>query len=122
MATYKQPCIHCQEMVERDSRLCSKCGSRWPFGFQCPVCLKIIVRGNALCSGCGRPLVTTCPFCSGQTFVGSEKCDQCGKMLLIQCESKRCDALQFFENTACTSCGTVIKNAKKQIEQLRKGK
>ncbi|MDR2562116.1 MAG: zinc-ribbon domain-containing protein, partial [Holophagales bacterium] len=57
MATYKQPCVHCGEMIERDSRLCSKCGSRSPFGFQCPACFKPIARGNAVCSGCGRPLV-----------------------------------------------------------------
>jgi len=119
LATYKQPCVHCGGMIERDSRLCSKCGSRSPFGFQCPTCFKPIVRGNAVCSGCGRPLVTTCPICGGQTFVGSDKCDACGKSLMIRCENQRCGELQFFENTKCTACGKVIKKADKQIKAMR---
>jgi len=117
MATYKQPCIHCGEMIERDCRLCSKCGSRSPFGFQCPNCLKTVVRGNAVCSGCGRPLTAACPFCNAQTFVGSEKCDACGKSVMIRCENKRCEHLQFFENKKCTVCGKPIKDAKKQLSK-----
>jgi len=109
-------------MVERDARRCSKCGSSSPFGFQCPACLKIVERGYALCSGCSRPLSTLCPYCAGQTFVAGEFCDLCGKTLMIQCENKRCAAPQFLENTQCTACGTAIKNAKKQIEQIKKGK
>jgi len=120
VATYKQPCIHCGEMIERDSRLCPKCASISPFGHQCPSCLKSVERGHAVCSGCGRALTTVCPLCNGQTFVGSEKCDACGKSLMVCCENKRCEQLQFFENTKCTACGKPIKNAKKQLLKGKK--
>jgi len=120
MASYKKPCIHCNEMIEGDSRVCTKCASRSPFGYNCPNCNKEIQRGYAVCSGCGRGLLTVCPFCSGQTFVGSERCDICRKPLLVYCENKRCGQLQFFENQKCTACGKPIKNAKKQIEMMRK--
>ena len=109
MATYKQPCIHCGEFVDRDVRLCPKCGSRSPFGYQCPTCLKSIEKGQALCSGCGRPLNVACPTCGRQTFV-DERCEVCGAGLMIKCENKRCGALQFFENTKCTACGKKIKH------------
>ena len=121
MATYKQPCIHCGKMIERDSRICSKCASHSPFGYHCPACLKKIERGNLVCSGCGNNLMTVCFFCNGPTFAGSEKCDTCGRSVMIRCESKRCANLQFFENTKCTVCGKPIKKAKKQIEKMRKG-
>lgn len=122
LATYKQPCIHCSELIDRDDRYCPKCGSRSPFGYQCPSCLKPIERGNAICSGCGRKLTAVCPFCGGQTFAGTDKCDVCGKSVLICCENKRCGQLQFFENTKCTACGKPIKDAKKQLKQLSKEK
>ena len=121
MATYKQPCIHCNAMLERDSRFCPKCESRSPFGFQCPTCFKPIERGDSVCSGCGRTLTTACPVCGRQTFVGGEKCDACGKLLMIRCENKRCGELQFFENTKCTACGKPIKKAGKQVEAMIKG-
>jgi len=117
MATYKQPCIQCGKFIERDSRFCSNCGSMNPFGYRCPTCLKSIERENILCSGCGRSLSTACPYCKQQTFVGSENCDQCAKSLMIHCESKRCDALQFFENSKCTVCGKPIKKGEKQISE-----
>ena len=116
MVTYKQPCIHCGEMVERDARLCPRCASHSPFGYQCPACLRPIERGDAVCSGCGRPLMTTCPYCGMGTFIGAEKCDQCGQSLMVVCENKRCENLQFFENTKCTVCGKPIKKAARQIE------
>ena len=109
MATYKQPCIRCGEMIERDGHYCPKCGSRSPFGYHCPTCLKPIVRGDAICSGCDRALTVKCPFCSGSLFAGDEKCGSCGKSILIKCENKRCGELQFFENTKCTVCGKKIK-------------
>lgn len=123
MATYKKPCMHCGEMIEGDCRTCAKCGSRSPFGYQCPNCLKPIERGSAMCSGCSRPLMTQCPFCGGATFAGSEKCDSCGKNILIPCENKRCREPQFFENAKCTACGKAIKPkyVKKQIEIMRTG-
>ena len=119
MATYKQPCIHCGEMIGRDSRVCSRCTSRSPFGYHCPNCLKEIERGNLVCAGCGRSLITVCPFCGGQTFAGSERCDVCGRPVMILCENKRCGQVQFFENTKCTVCGKKIKKAQKQIENMR---
>jgi len=121
MATYKQPCIHCGEFVERDAHNCPRCGSRSPFGFQCPTCLKPIERGYAVCSGCGRQLATVCPYCGGLTFAGAERCDNCGQTLMIYCENKRCNELQFFENKNCTACGKPIKNAARQIEFIKNG-
>jgi RNA polymerase subunit RPABC4/transcription elongation factor Spt4 len=122
MASYKQPCVHCGEFIERDARLCPKCGSRSPFGYHCPSCLKEIQKGQAVCAGCGRPLTVTCPICGGQTFAGGDKCDACGKSLLIRCENKRCGEPQFFENVKCTVCGKAIKTAQKQIEAMKGGK
>ncbi|MCL2358452.1 MAG: zinc ribbon domain-containing protein [Candidatus Bathyarchaeota archaeon] len=120
MGTYKQPCMHCGALIERDSHFCTKCGSHSPFGYHCPSCRKQIERGNAICSGCGRNLMTPCPFCNGQTFIGSEKCDACQKSVMIHCENDRCGKLQFFENTKCTACGKPIKNTKKQLEKMKK--
>jgi len=117
MATYKQPCIHCGAFVERDSRLCPKCGSRSPFGYQCPICLRSVRRDDAVCSGCGRPLTTACPHCWQQTFIGGGQCEACRKTLLIHCENKRCGQPQFFENKKCTICGKPIKTAFKQLSQ-----
>lgn len=108
MASYKQPCIQCGELIERDSRLCPKCGSRSPFGYQCPTCLKEIQKGQVVCSGCGRSLYIPCPTCGKQTFT-SERCEICGAGMMIKCENKRCGELQFFENTKCTACGKIIK-------------
>jgi len=115
MATYKQQCIHCGELIDRDSQFCPKCASNSPFGCLCPSCLKPIQRGDLICSGCGRSLKTVCPFCGGQTFVGNDKCDACGKSLMVRCENKLCEKFQFFENTKCTLCGKPIKNGKKQL-------
>lgn len=122
MATYKQPCIHCGQMIERDSRFCTKCASRSPFEYHCPDCLKEIKRGNSVCAGCGRSLTSVCPICGGQTFIGSEKCDACGKSVMIHCENNKCGQLQFFENTKCNICGKPIKKARKQIKTIKEVK
>jgi RNA polymerase subunit RPABC4/transcription elongation factor Spt4 len=108
MATYKQPCLHCGEFIERDSNLCPKCHSRSPFGYHCPSCFKPIQKGQAVCSGCGRSLYVTCPTCKAQTFAG-ERCEACGAGLMIHCTNPRCGELQFFENVKCTVCGKKIK-------------
>jgi Methionyl-tRNA synthetase len=108
MAAYKQPCIHCGEFVERDSRYCAKCGSRSPFGYQCPTCLREVEKGNVVCAGCGRSLEVVCPMCEFTTFAG-EHCDKCGESLMIKCANPRCGEMQFFENTKCTACGKKIK-------------
>ncbi len=68
MATYKQPCLHCGEFIERDSRLCPKCHSRSPFGYHCPTCLKPIEKGQAVCSGfplCELPRLQGADVCRG---------------------------------------------------------
>lgn len=109
MATYKHPCLHCGEFIERDSRICPNCGSRSPFGYHCPNCLKDIKKNQTLCSGCGRSLYVACPSCKQQTFV-SERCEACGADLMICCSNPRCNELQFFQNTKCTACGKKIKN------------
>lgn len=121
MATYKQPCLHCGEYIERDSRFCTKCGSHSPFGYHCPHCLKEIERGNLVCPGCGEPLTAVCPICGGTTFVGSEKCDTCGRFLMIRCENARCNEPQYFLRTTCSACGKKIKHAQRQVEAMRKG-
>jgi hypothetical protein len=40
---------------------------------------------------------------------------------MIRCENRRCEQLQFFENTVCTACGKRIKPkaVQRQIEQMR---
>jgi hypothetical protein len=67
-------------------------------------------------------MVTACPYCERETFVGASECDSCGKPLLIKCENKRCNELQFFENTKCTACGKPIKKAAKQIKAIKEGR
>lgn len=113
MATYKQPCIHCGEFIERDNRLCTKCGSRSPFGYHCPTCLKEIEKGQAACSGCGRELYVHCPSCNQLTFAG-ERCEKCGAGLMKICQNPRCGELQFYQNMKCTACGKKFKKDKKK--------
>lgn len=108
MATYKQPCIHCGEFIERDSRLCPKCRSRSPFGYHCPTCLREVENGQEVCPGCGRPLFVKCPTCGQRTFADA-KCEACGASLMIKCANPRCGELQFFENVKCTACGKKMK-------------
>jgi RNA polymerase subunit RPABC4/transcription elongation factor Spt4 len=120
MATYKTPCMQCSSLIDGSVHFCPYCGSRNPFGYHCPTCLKSIERGQLLCTSCGRKLVTPCPYCDTDTFIGSDRCDSCGQTLLIKCENKRCNEMQFFENTKCTACGKPIKTAKKQIEAIKK--
>ena len=118
MATYKQPCIHCNTFVERDAGFCPACGSRNPFGYVCPTCRSPIVKGQMLCSGCGRPLAIPCPHCGGQTFVGT-KCDICGMSLMVKCTNPRCGDMQFFQNEKCTACGKKIKLEKEKKKSWR---
>jgi predicted amidophosphoribosyltransferase len=108
MASYKQPCIHCNTFIDKDVRFCPTCGSQNPFGYLCPTCLRPIEKEQALCAGCGRPLYVNCPHCAAETFV-QERCEKCGQSLMIRCENKRCQVFQFFENTKCTACGKKIK-------------
>ena len=108
MASYKQTCIHCGTLIDRDVRFCPTCGSQSPFGYLCPSCLRPIAPGQPLCAGCGRPLYVSCPHCGEPTFVG-ERCDRCGQSLMVRCENKRCGALQFFLNQRCTVCGKKCK-------------
>ena len=111
MASYKQQCIHCGSFIERESRFCTSCGSRSPFGYICPTCRSPIQKNQMICGGCGRPLRVPCPHCGARTFV-SDKCESCGGPLLIKCPNVRCGDMQFFENAKCTSCG----------KRLRKGR
>ena len=104
MASYKQNCIHCGTLIERDSRFCPSCASASPFGYLCPSCLREIEKGQALCAGCGRQLYVACPVCGERTFV-QDKCEACNHNLMIRCKNKRCGVMQFFENKKCTACG-----------------
>ena len=108
MAFYKQPCIHCGTLLERDARFCPTCGNGSPFGYHCPACLHEILKGQMRCAGCGRPLYIPCPVCGKQTFV-QERCEACGASLMVQCPNKRCLQMQFFENMKCSACGKVLK-------------
>ncbi|MEA4853162.1 MAG: zinc ribbon domain-containing protein [Christensenella sp.] len=108
MSTYRQPCIHCGTLIDRDALFCPKCGSRSPFGYHCPTCLREISKTDACCAGCGRPLFISCPFCGAKTFVG-DRCEACGRSLMVKCSNKRCGQEQFFENEYCTACGKKIK-------------
>ncbi|MCL1917768.1 MAG: hypothetical protein FWG14_05565 [Peptococcaceae bacterium] len=107
MATYKQPCLHCGAMIERDSRICPQCHSLSPYGYRCPTCLRTIQKGQQVCSGCRRTLYVPCPTCKNMTFTG-ERCDFCGQGLMVHCTDSRCGNLQFFENMYCTDCGKKI--------------
>lgn len=111
MASYKQPCVHCGNFIDRDARICPFCGSMSPFGYLCPACLRPVQKGQPACSGCGRPLYILCPHCGRQTFV-QERCERCGQSLMVRCQNNRCQALQFFQNTKCTACGKKIKTQK----------
>lgn len=113
MASYKQPCQHCGNLIDSDARYCTFCFSRSPFGYQCPACFKRIEKGQRLCSSCGHPLYVACPHCGQETFV-DDRCDQCGQSLLFQCPNSLCGQMQFFMNTTCTACGKPIVNKKKR--------
>ena len=108
MASYKQPCIHCGAYIERDSSLCTVCGSMQPFGYHCPACGRQIQKLQPVCGGCGRPLYVPCPTCGQRTFV-QERCEHCAAGLMVYCRNPRCGALQFFENRKCTACGKKMK-------------
>jgi len=102
--------MHCGTLVDRDARFCPTCGSRSPFAYLCPSCLREVKKGQEmLCAGCGRSLYITCPICGRRTFV-QERCESCGANLMIRCPNKRCGVEQFFENTKCTACGKPIKD------------
>ena len=118
MATYKQPCIHCQAMLEKDARFCPSCGKSYPFGYACPDCLREIEKGQALCAGCGRPLYINCPHCGRRTFV-TESCEVCGKPLTVVCPHANCGAMQFFENQKCTVCGKKMQVKKSLFKKKR---
>jgi len=107
MATYKQRCIHCGELVDTSVRFCPKCGSHSPFGYACPQCLTAVRKDWRVCPSCGRALYITCPHCGGRTFV-EDNCEACGKTLMVPCHNKRCGEPQFFENKRCTACGAKI--------------
>ena len=114
MATYKQNCIHCGTLIDRDARFCPTCGSRSPFGYLCPTCLHEINKSQMICSGCGRQLYIACPVCGGRTFV-QDRCESCGAGLMIKCQGKNCGEAQFFENDKCTACGRKIKPKEKVL-------
>ncbi len=61
MASYKQTCIHCGMLVDRDVRVCSACGSRSPFGYLCPSCLRPRRKGAAPLCGLRAPALCRLP-------------------------------------------------------------
>ena len=109
MATYKQPCIHCHTLIDRDVRFCPNCGSQSPFGYLCPH----LPAPNHEKSKSVRRLRTAAyghlsPPAEKLRFV-QETCEQCGQSLMIRCENRRCQAMQFFQNEKCTACGKRFK-------------
>ena len=108
MAAFKKPCLRCGTFIEGDARICAGCGSRSPFGYRCPTCMKEIQREQALCTGCGRALRVACPSCGHLTFT-DERCEKCGAALLVPCANPRCGELQFFQNEKCIACGKKMK-------------
>jgi len=108
MATYKQTCIHCGTLTDRDARFCPTCGSHSPFVYVCPTCRREIQKGQAVCAGCGRQLYIACPLCGNMTFV-QERCESCNSWLMYRCPGKYCGEMQFFENEVCTACGKRVK-------------
>ena len=108
MATYKEPCVHCGELAERDALFCGKCGSNSPFGYSCPTCLKPITKDQKVCSGCGRQVYITCPTCKKEIFADTT-CGHCNGNLMIKCTNSRCGKPQFFQNVNCAVCGKKIK-------------
>ena len=108
MASYKQTCMQCGALIDRDSQFCPVCGSMNAFGYHCPSCLKPVRKGQKICSDCGRQLYVTCPHCGKPTFV-QETCDSCGNTLMVRCDNKRCGVFQFFDLPICTACGKKIK-------------
>lgn len=108
MATYKKPCMQCGNLIDGTLNFCPSCGSLSPFGYVCPTCRMPITKNSAFCPGCRRQLYIACPHCGQRTFV-QERCEACNQSLMVVCENSRCGALQFFENTKCTSCGKKIK-------------
>jgi RNA polymerase subunit RPABC4/transcription elongation factor Spt4 len=114
MAGYKQSCLRCGSLIDRDAHHCPVCGSSSPFGYLCPSCLHPIEKGNALCAGCGRQLYLSCPLCGKPTFV-QDSCEACGAALTIRCPNKRCGEPQFFQNEFCTACGMKIKEKYRRL-------
>ncbi len=108
MASYKQNCMICGELIDRDVRYCPNCTTPNPFGYHCPTCLSPITKNQKVCSGCGRPLYVYCIYCNKPTFV-QDRCESCGVSLMFTCKNKRCGVKQFFQNTKCTACGKKIK-------------
>ena len=115
MASYKQLCIHCGQLIDRDARFCPGCGSQSPFGYACPTCMRPIVKEQRICAGCGRPTYVPCPHCGQPTFV-QDRCERCDQTLMVACSNRRCGVWQFYQNATCTACGKKIKN---KIEQKR---
>lgn len=108
MASYKQPCMHCNTFIDSDARYCPSCQNGHPFGYACPTCLRSVEKKQSICSSCGRALYVPCIHCGKLTFV-QERCEQCGAELMVRCSNRRCGAEQFFENAKCTACGKKIK-------------
>ena len=96
MAFYKKPCMHCGQLIDADSRFCTKCGSHSPFCYSCPTCLREIQKGDAVCPGCGRTLYIFCPHCGERTFV-QETCEKCAKSLMVPCSNARGLQLRVFQ-------------------------
>ncbi len=107
MASYKKYCMHCEALIDSDSRFCVKCRSRSPFAIRCPACLREIAKEDKLCPGCGRPLIVQCPQCGKDTFV-IDQCEICGASLMVNCSNRRCGEPIFFQNTHCTACGKKV--------------
>ncbi len=75
MASYKQTCIHCGNLIDRDSR----------FVHSVPAKALLVTfaqlaasyrKGTTTLFRCGRKLYILCPHCGQQTFAG-DQCERC---------------------------------------------
>jgi RNA polymerase subunit RPABC4/transcription elongation factor Spt4 len=113
MASYKQFCMHCDSLIDSDSRFCPKCGSNSPFVLRCPFCLREISKGDLRCAECGGFLKVQCPLCGKETFAG-DRCEICQASLMVPCSNKRCGEMIFFQNSHCLACGKANPNLSKK--------
>src|SRR3990170_2238686 len=58
MPTFKHPCPHCGQFINRDVAVCPACGTPDPFTpGRCPKCGRVIEDPKwVACPGCGTPL------------------------------------------------------------------
>ena len=107
MPGYKHPCRYCQELIEKDSNFCPKCGRANPVGPpRCPKCRNPIQKEWKKCSNCGLSLEIVCPKCGKTTFF-DDYCSNCDARLTVTCS--KCKTEQPPIGDKCIKCGKSLK-------------